>query len=343
MLVVRATLQRRDRDVAAPPPRCAQRPRDPTEGGRDRRRRVSAPALVNRPPEVDALQGVTNEILPFPTRSCALGAPAAEVRTPRLHTIDNDDRRWWWAAALLLLALEAWMRRVRPPRTPDEADATSQRRHVSPDRRLVAGVIDSASRRSQPARSGRSLRDRRVDPPRWRSQRRLASASVGARLAAAVRLPGSGWPSPRSCCAAAAGAEPSCTLEQTEPKISAIFFVHHKRAVVSHLTTAPSVRVRVFTSMPRLSLARLILQVSPSALISRLAALACGSWGGGCGGSYCEAPTFFHWSPPQSLPYRRGPSRRCLAGVLRVSVTIEPPAYCDCTAGALKIRSDTGD
>ena len=40
--------------------------------------------------------------------------PAPPLTTPRIDTVDQDDRRWLWLAVLGLLALETWLRRVRP-------------------------------------------------------------------------------------------------------------------------------------------------------------------------------------------------------------------------------------
>jgi len=34
--------------------------------------------------------------------------------SPRIDTVEQDDRRWLWLAVVGLLALETWMRRLRP-------------------------------------------------------------------------------------------------------------------------------------------------------------------------------------------------------------------------------------
>jgi len=40
--------------------------------------------------------------------------PPMPVTSPRVESVDDDDRRWLWLAALCLMAVEMWIRRVRP-------------------------------------------------------------------------------------------------------------------------------------------------------------------------------------------------------------------------------------
>ncbi len=72
------------------------------------------------------LRSIANAIAPLPDLQAAevmpiadellrqWSRPPAPVASPRIDTVEQDDRRWLWLAVVCLLALETWMRRVRP-------------------------------------------------------------------------------------------------------------------------------------------------------------------------------------------------------------------------------------
>ena len=72
------------------------------------------------------LRSIANAIAPVPDLQAAevmpiadevlrqWSRPPAPVVSPRIDTVEQDDRRWLWLAVVGLLALETWMRRLRP-------------------------------------------------------------------------------------------------------------------------------------------------------------------------------------------------------------------------------------
>jgi len=72
------------------------------------------------------LRSIANAIAPVPDLQVAevipiadavlrqWSRPPAPVVSPRIDTVEQDDRRWSWLAVVGLLALETWMRRLRP-------------------------------------------------------------------------------------------------------------------------------------------------------------------------------------------------------------------------------------
>jgi hypothetical protein len=195
---------------------------------------------------------------------------------------------------------------------------------VSPDERLVAGVIDSAGRRASRLVATEAFAIGALTASLAFAMSWLARVPPSARLAATVAV----WAAVTAAVVLLRRRRTGRSaivraLERTEPVSRNLLFTAHELST-GDLAVVPAVRLRVFADAATFSRRIDPASVFPSTPVFRLAAVACGSWlmvvGALAWGG--DVARFV----PAGVSSAPGPSSAA-TGALHVSVTVEPPAY----------------